>query len=47
MIISPADKGDAVVIQDTCHYLDLAVSIFNGSKTYQSLDEDPTTELAN
>ena len=46
LIISPADKGDKIVVLNTSQYLDLAYSHLNDNSTYQLLQTDPTQEIA-
>ena len=45
LVISKADKGDAVVVLSTPTYLDLAYEHLNDKNTYKLLRSDPTGEI--
>ena len=47
IVISKADKGDAVVVMDRQHYLKLAWDHLGDESTYAPLTTDPTPEIAN
>ena len=46
LVISKADKGDATVVMDVSHYLELAYKHLGDATTYQVLSTDSTNELA-
>ena len=45
LVISKADKGDAVVLMDTSHYVDLAWKHLSDQDTYSLLAKDPTSDI--
>ena len=46
LVISKADKGDATVVINVTHYLELAYKHLGDETTYRVLNSDPTSELA-
>ena len=47
IVIRPADKGGAVVVQDRADYISACNSLLSDSKFYQKLDNDPTEQFQN
>lgn len=47
LVISTADKGDAVVVLDVDHYTGLAWAHLSDDETYSLLSEDPTPIIVN
>ena len=45
IIISKADKGDAVVVMDADHYYGLAMKHLADSSTYELLESDPSEQI--
>ena len=44
-VISKADKGNAVVLMDASHYVDLTWKHLSDQDTYSLLTEDPTSDI--
>lgn len=47
IIIIKADKGDAIVLMDIQHYLQLAYTHLDDHTTYKKLSSDPTLDVVN
>ncbi|CAJ0946012.1 unnamed protein product [Ranitomeya imitator] len=46
IVIKPADKGGSIVVMDKSHYTSIIQSQLNDRTTYQSIDRDPTFDVA-
>ena len=45
IVVTKADKGDAIVLMDASHYTDLAWSHLREDNTYQLLSANPTSSI--
>jgi hypothetical protein len=45
IVIKPADKGGAIVIQDTSDYIETCMAILSDGNFYRKLSEDPTPQI--